>query len=124
MIILDSMGHLYSDKSLAELYKFAVIDLKLKPDWNHYSNLFPHFDLTTARKKKEALSKGAIPVSARTDMSNRLTGNKSHYELCKIWTKEMIETCRSEGIIGAYISVGLLGQPIKRLDFKRLKQFL
>jgi hypothetical protein len=55
MIILDSMGHLYSDTSVEELFDFAVRKLKLKPEWNHYGRHFPHFDLTTKKRSERRL---------------------------------------------------------------------
>jgi hypothetical protein len=57
MIYLDDFGHLFSGTSIKELYEFAI-KLKLLPEWNHYSTCFPHFDLTTARKKQQAKDLG------------------------------------------------------------------
>ena len=110
MIGLDSMGHLYSDVSVAELYDFAVNKLGLKPEWNHYGRYFPHFDLTTARKKKQAKELGALYVDARNDIERyktvRIMYAKWHNENAHLnyW----------------YESAGLVGQKILRIDFKKL----
>ena len=112
MIYLDSMGHLYSDQSIQELYRFAIGRLKLKPEWNHYGRLFPHFDLTTKKMKRKAIRLGAIEVSARNDCEQ--------YERCRTMMKEVIKVCREKNIQAAYHCKGLLGQSILRLNFDKI----
>lgn len=110
MIILDSMGHLYSDVSVQELYDFAVKKLRLKPEWNHYGRHFPHFDLTTKRKKDLAVQLGALYVDARDDIERykkvRLMYHEWHLTVAHLeyW----------------YESKGLVGQKILRIDFNKL----
>ncbi len=110
MIILDSMGHLYSDTSIQELYDFAVKKLKLKPQWNHYSRHFPHFDLTTKHKKDLAINLGALYVDARDDIYRHKRAQqiyKNFYEENK--DKKYWYECK-----------GLMGQKILRIDFNKL----
>lgn len=109
MILLDTMGHLYSDESLQELYNFAVKGLKLKPEWNHYSRHFPHFDLTTKRKKDQALKLGAKLVDAVRD---------PHYDKAKKVYKQFLED--NQQLEYWYKCKGLHGQEILRIDFKKL----
>ena len=113
MIILDSMSHLYSTKDLQELYDFAVKKLKLKPEWNHYSRHFPHFDLTTHKKKSLAIEHGAIFIDAREDIEQvRLTR--------KVFAELYQEKWINQKIKYFYESKGLYGQAILRIDFKLL----
>lgn len=109
MIILDNMGHLYSNENLQELYDFAVKKLKLKPEWNHYSRHFPHFDLTTKRKKDLAISLGAKLVDAVKD---------PQYDIArKIYFKFYQE---NKHLNYWYEDTGLFGQRILRINFKKL----
>lgn len=110
MIYLDTMGHLYSDESLQELYDFAVKKLYLKPQWNHYSRLFPHFDLTTSKKKSKAVKLGAIKVDARDD--------KEQYDRCRTWCAKFHE--ENEHLNYWYECKGLANQKILRIDFAKL----
>ncbi len=102
-IYLDSMGHLFSDKSLKELYDFAVGELKLKPEWNHYSRHFPHFDLITKNKINQAIKKGAIYLEIREALPI-IRSTKKVY--------------KKEYPLPHYKSKGLRGQDILRVDFK------
>lgn len=115
MIYLDSMGHLYSDSNLKELYDFAVIKLKLKPNWNHLGNLFPHFDLTTRKKKDLAIIMGAIPVDVRN-----LVGIKE----CRSWFLQLVDEEKRKNNLFFYESKGLLGQRLNRIDFTKLSDRL
>lgn len=110
MIYLDSMGHLYSTESLQELYDFAVKKLKLKPNWNHYSRHFPHFDLTTKAKQKQAIKLGAIFVDAREDIEQV----KSTRQTFKLFYEEKYV---KDGIKYFYECEGLYKQKILRIDF-------
>ena len=110
MIIVDSMGHLYSDESLQELYDFAVKKLKLKPEWNHYSRHFPHFDLTTKRKISQAVSLGALYVDARDDIER-------YRKVRELYSKFLTD---NQHLNFWYESKGLVGQKILRIDFKKL----
>ncbi len=110
MIILDSMGHLYSTESLKELYDFAVNKLGLKPEWNHYSGNLPHFDLTTKRKQNQAVALGAKYMEARGAIGEVKKARKLYKKFYdenhdkKYW----------------YESTGLYKQKILRIDFKKL----
>jgi len=65
MIFVDQMGHMVSDSSESELIKFALaIDLRREWFQNKKSN-HPHFDLTTARKRKQAVEAGARMIDVR-----------------------------------------------------------
>lgn len=110
MIILDSMGHLYSDESVEELYDFAVRKLGLKPEWNHYGRYFPHFDLTTARKKKQARDLGALYVDARDDLAR--------YKKVRLMYAEWHS--KVQHLNYWYECKGLANQKILRIDFKKL----
>jgi hypothetical protein len=116
MIILDSMGHLYSDESLQELYDFAVKKLKMNPKWNHYSRHFPHFDLTTANKKKQAISLGAKLVDARDDIVGK--DGISRYKIAKKVFKEFY--IENKHLVYWYYCTGLYKQKIMRIDFEKL----
>lgn len=109
MILLDTMGHLYSDESLQELYDFAVKKLNLNPKWNHYSRHFPHFDLTTASKKRMAKQLGAKEVDAVRD---------PHYAKAIGVFKEFYE--RNQHLQFWYKCKGLYNQEILRIDFEKL----
>lgn len=65
MIYVDSMGHCYSDSSLEELYDFCVTKLGLRPEWNHYSRGFPHFDLRDKTFLEIAVQAGATRLKNR-----------------------------------------------------------
>lgn len=110
MIILDSMGHLYSDVSVQELYDFAVKKLRLKPEWNHYGRHFPHFDLTTKRKKDLAVSLGALYVDVREDFARYDRVRKMYAE----WHASVAH------LNYWYESTGLVNQKILRIDFSKL----
>ena len=115
MIILDSMGHLYSTESLKELYLFAK-KMGLNLRWNHYSRHFPHFDLTTYNKKREAIRQGAKYVDARIDF---------HYvEQCRSWSRAMYDAEKVNNNLFYYEDYGLMKQRILRLDFNKLSHLL
>jgi hypothetical protein len=107
MIYIDTMGHLFSDESIEELFDFAVNKLGLKPEWNHYSRNFPHFDLTTNRKKKQAKDLGA-------KFDDDTTTNSM------ILYKKVFNLYKEKGPLPYYESKGLVGQKIYRVDFKKL----
>lgn len=110
MIILDSMGHLYSDVSVQELYDFAVKKLGLKPEWNHYGRHFPHFDLTTKRKKDLAVKLGALYVDVREDFDR-------YDRVRKMYAQWHMDNCH---LCYWYDGTGLHGQKILRINFERL----
>lgn len=110
MIYIDTMGHLYSDESMQELYDFAVKTLNLKPQWNHLSRDFPHFDLTAPKKKSEAVKAGAIKVDARDD--------NEQYDRCRKWFREFHQLNYHKNYW--YECKGLYGQKILRIDFNKL----
>ena len=113
MILVDSMGHLYSTESIEELYDFAVNKMKLKPQWNHYSRHFPHFDLTTKNKINQSIKLGARLVDARDD--------KEEYDKCRAWARKMYqEEWEEKENKYFYESKGLVGQKILRIDFNKL----
>ena len=65
MILIDQYGHLVTDSDLDELHEFAK-KLGLKRSWFQISgNQIFHYDLTTARKREQALALGAIFVDGR-----------------------------------------------------------
>lgn len=110
MIILDSMGHLYSDVSVQELYDFAVKKLGLKPEWNHYGRHFPHFDLTTKRKKDLAVQLGALYVDVREDFARYDRVRKMYAQ----WLQD------NQHLEFWYECKGLVNQKIMRIDFNKL----
>lgn len=105
MIYVDGMGHCFSDTSLEELYDFGVNKLKLKPEWNHYSRHFPHFDLTTAKKKNLALALGATLLSSAREALPVI--------------KKAEEVYKAIYPIPHVDGKGLYGQAILRVDFKK-----
>lgn len=62
MIYLDTKGHLITDGPIAELHKFAA-RIGLKRRWFQKQSSIPHYDLTTEKKRQEALENGAELVS-------------------------------------------------------------
>ena len=65
MIFTDKVGHLVSDTSLEELHRFAA-SIGLKRYWfQGKQKRHPHYDLTTNRKRAQAIAAGAILVSSR-----------------------------------------------------------
>ena len=112
MIYLDNWGHLFSDESWQELYDFAVKKLKLKPEWNHYSRYFLHFDLTTKNKNEMALRLGALMESEE---------KAKRREIFKRTQLMNLEAHREYGHIKYwYESKGLHGQKILRVDFAKI----
>lgn len=105
MIYLDWFGHLFSDNSLEELYDFAVKGLKLKPEWNHYSRNLPHFDLTTKAKQQQAIKMGAIYLNNSQELREPM-GRATEFYKQHSYPK--------------YLSKGLVGQTIYRVDFKAM----
>lgn len=61
-VYIDCVGHLVAD-SLDELHEFAY-RLGLKRRWFQDKRL-PHYDLTTARKRRRAVIEGAWLVTSR-----------------------------------------------------------
>lgn len=62
MTVYTDGVHLVSD-DLDELHAFAA-RLGLKREW-FQDHRHPHYDLTTQRKRDEALRRGAVKVSSR-----------------------------------------------------------
>lgn len=106
MIYLDYLGHLFSDESVDELYNFAVTRLGLKPEWNHYSRNFPHFDLTTETKKKQAIKLGAIYIDDSRTLIGIFNKIKTTYPTS------------GDGALPFIKGKGLRNQDILRVDFK------
>lgn len=111
MIYLDEMGHLYSNNSIQELYDFAVKKLKLKPQWNHYSRWFLHFDLTTKNKQRIAFNMGAIKEPTR-----KLTVDT--YRDTRLYYRQFHK--KNEHLKYWYECKGLYKQRILRVNFKIL----
>ena len=63
MIYMDAVGHLVSDTNFDELHSFAA-GIGLKREWFQDKRL-PHYDLTTNRKRVQALYAGAKLCSTR-----------------------------------------------------------
>lgn len=91
MIYLDNFGHLFSDESLQELYDFAVKKLKFKPNWNHYSRHFPHFDILTEGKKWQAIRNGAIYLENATKSYKKIKFNWFFFHLYYEQTRRIYE---------------------------------
>ncbi len=65
MILTDKGGHLVSDTSLEELHGFAV-HIGLRRSWfQGVRKRHPHYDLTTPRKRSQAMAAGAVVVSSK-----------------------------------------------------------
>jgi len=66
MILIDKSGHMVSTDNVEELHRFAEW-LGLRRSWFQLSVNFkrPHYDLTTKRMIKKAISMGAKEVSGR-----------------------------------------------------------
>lgn len=109
MIYLDNYGHLFSDESFQELYDFGVKKLKLKPTWNHYSKHFPHFDLTTKRKKELALKNGAVLIENNRDLVELFRKVRDRFKI-------FYDKYKEEEYY--YEAKGLVGQKILRVNFK------
>jgi hypothetical protein len=58
MILVDKIGHLVSDTSWEELHEFAL-KIGLKREWFQDKGKFSHYDLTTPRKRGQAVLMGA-----------------------------------------------------------------
>lgn len=65
MIFVDSMGHLITDRDIEELHTFAK-KIGLKREWfqedsgkHNHDVRFPHYDLTTQNKFRQAIRMGA-----------------------------------------------------------------
>lgn len=106
MIYLDNMGHCYSDTSLEELYEFCVTKLGLRPEWNHYSRGFPHFDIRDQSYRDRVIQMGAVPVTNR-EMVRLVRTDTSPF-------KDLHEL----GIVPLYKDV-FRGKQITRIDFKK-----
>lgn len=104
MIYVDNMGHCYSDSSLDELYEFCVVKMGLRPEWNHYSEGFPHFDLIDKSYRAAAVEAGATPI-ANKEMLKLVRGGSSPF-------------ARLHETPGAPIMAGhFRGRPVTRIDF-------
>jgi len=114
MIICDYFGHLYTTDDLLGLYNFAVHDLRLKPEWNHYSRYFPHWDLTTDRKRKQAWSLGA---HRPTNIENAALIREA-----ESYARSALPVPAPAGIV--YESKGLYKQSIKRINWDILMPLL
>lgn len=67
MILIDSIGHMVSTESEAELHKFAD-ELGMRKRWYQDQDLLlrhPHYDLTTKQMIKKALRLGTEQVSTQ-----------------------------------------------------------
>jgi len=115
MIYLDNFGHLFSDESLQELYDFAVKKLKFKPNWNHYSRHFPHFDILTEGKKWQAIRNGAIYLENATKSYKKIK------EVEELYRKELYEKeWKIKNNKFFYESKGIHDQRILRINFSKL----
>jgi hypothetical protein len=103
MIFIDCMGHLFSNKSAEELYEFAVKKLGLKPEWNHYSHNFPHFDVTTPRRRQIAIRTGARLIPDDTTLIL-----EKHHEAEQVFKDIVFPLVNGKG---------LFGQSLRRIDF-------
>jgi uncharacterized protein YfbU (UPF0304 family) len=101
-IYLDCYGHLFSNSSIEELYNFAVVKMKFKSEWNHYSRYFPHFDCTTQNAKNRAIKYGAIYLEDTKDIIAK-------FDECEKIFKDDLPMIRGKG---------LANQNIWRVDFK------
>ena len=63
MILIDAKGHMVSTTSEHELHLFAR-QIGLKREW-YQGGKHPHYDLTTAQKRRQAIGNGARKVSSR-----------------------------------------------------------
>lgn len=106
MIYLDNMGHCYSDTSLEELYDFCVVKLGLRPEWNHYSREFPHFDIRDKSYRARVIELGAIPIANR--------------EMVRLVRQEITpyKNLREAGVV-PLIEETFRGKKITRIDFKK-----
>ena len=77
MIYVDDMGHMIADTE-DELHEFAR-RLKLKRSWYQDKGKYPHYDLTTKRKRNKAVILGAKQVTSRQiiKISKKLKGEIS-----------------------------------------------
>jgi len=73
MTYLDKIGHLISSTSLTELHQFAK-KIGLKPYW-FQDHKHPHYDLTTERKRQQAIEAGATLISSK-ELVKLLPGRK------------------------------------------------
>ena len=64
MILIDNIGHLVSTVDEDELHKFALT-LRLKKKWFQNHPKHPHYDVTTAKKRNEAITLGAEFVTSK-----------------------------------------------------------
>jgi Protein of unknown function (DUF4031) len=78
VIYIDNMGHCYSDTSLDELYEFCVTKLGLRPEWNHYSREFPHFDIRDRSYRDRVIALGAVAITNK-EMVRLVRGGSSPY---------------------------------------------
>ena len=78
MVYLDLRGHLVADTQ-TELHAFAL-RMGLRRHWFHNKRgrRHPHYDLTTARKRRQAILAGAVLVSARqvVEKARQLSGKR------------------------------------------------
>ena len=65
MILIDTAGHMVSDKSLNELHAFALKLALPRRYFNGTSRGHPHYDLTSADKQKTAVEAGATLITAK-----------------------------------------------------------
>lgn len=64
MILFDSKGRMVSTFNESDLHKFAQ-SIGLKKSWYQYNKRYPHYDLTTLKMIKKAISAGASQVSTK-----------------------------------------------------------
>jgi hypothetical protein len=64
MIYMDNIGHLMTDGDLEELHVFAE-GIGLQRVWFQDRKKYPHYDLTSERKRRQAISSGAKVVNSR-----------------------------------------------------------
>ena len=67
MILIDDTGHLASDTSWEELHDFAAL-IGLRRSWFQDDPRHPHYDCTTAKKRRLAIARGAELVDTREMM--------------------------------------------------------
>lgn len=64
MILIDTTGHLASTEGPHELHPFARL-IGLRREWYQDHPTHPHYDCTTASKRRLAVRFGAVQVGTR-----------------------------------------------------------
>lgn len=106
-IFIDTQCHLFSDRSVTELWDFAK-RLGLVQKWNHYSHGFPHFDLMGGKVYRSA-QLGAEPLRSGKEEWCKVVDRMRSHVFHAQWHAE---------IAVWYDCTGLYGQPIRRLKIR------